>query len=329
MTPFEVLVFAVSLGSSLGLFLYFIFRSCINALKLSEHKKLTPFIYVLSPLFGLDLVLVLYYGISTIALTFVVGCILSVLVAFLVGLSFYLSFLIFCQCLSSSAQHIFALCLSTLITSGTAVGIFFVIKPHIPVKPQSLSLESSGAAVLGGLIVFGGVGIFAYLCDKIYRHTKKGKSNPNMPSPQLPTKVFENFQKDIEEVGFMIVAPEKQQSFEVLDPTPTFEEKTRGPGYSLEEIQIGQVGDKRITLTVEDPTVGSVYNFELLLSPQVFKSENGYQRFKSAALAKCLNYNININDLEFRRYDGRRIQTDLNFWEDLSNEEMFLALVKS
>jgi len=34
-------------------------------------------------------------------------------------------------------------------------------------------------------------------------------------------------------------------------------------------------------------------------------------------------------DLEFRRPDGRDIQTNSKFWEDLDDEEMILATAKT
>jgi len=257
MTPFEVLVFAVSLGSSLGLFLYFVLRSCIHKFTLHEHKKL---IYILSPLFGLDLVLVLYYGISTIALNFIVGCIIAGLVGCLVGLAFYLCLVIFCRCLSLSPKHILALILSLVTTLGTGAGIFFVIKPHIPDNPEGLGVESGGAAILGGLMVFGAVGILAYLGDKIYRFTKRvpSKEQQQQRRQQPPlTPTVEDFQKQVEEGGFMLVTPTEKPSFEIAESTPIFEAKS--PNYSLEESQLGRVGDKKIILTVEDQGLGNVY----------------------------------------------------------------------
>jgi len=143
------------------------------------------------------------------------------------------------------------------------------------------------------------------------------------------TATLEDFQKEIEKAGFAIVTPEARDSFQILDPTPVFEEKIRSLGYSVDESQLGLVGDKKITITVEDPHLGSVYNFTLYLSPQTFQNDSGYQEFKSAAITKCLNYNVNIIDLEFRRLDGRQIQISTNFWEDLSDDEMFLAIAKA
>jgi len=173
MTPFEVLVFAVALGSTLGLFLYFLLRSCIGTFELYEHKKWIILIYTISPLFGLDLVLVLYYGISSMALTLVVGCVMGVLVALLVGLVVYLSLVVICPCLPLAQQHLVGLVSSLFITPLIATAVVLIIKPHIPVTPQQLSLESGGAAILGGLMVFSGVGALTYLGDLYYRHKKE------------------------------------------------------------------------------------------------------------------------------------------------------------
>jgi len=198
-----------------------------------------------------------------------------------------------------------------------------MIKPHIPAVPQSLSVETGGAAILGGLMVFSGVGSLAYLGDMYYKH-KKEKRDVKTKAP--PKSMFEDWEKAIEKEGFEIVPPDRGASF-MMDSPDVLEDEKRTAARSVADSHIWQEGEKRVTLTVEDPNLGSVYNFTLYLSAQSHQS-NGYQNFKLAGVRRCLTYNPDIIDLEFRRPNGREVQTGANFWNELGEDEMFLATAK-
>jgi len=333
MTPFEVLVFAVAFGSNLGLFLYFLLRSCIDALELYEHKKWIVLIYSMAPLFGIDLILSLYYGISSMALTIIVEIVISVLVGLLVGLVVYLCLIIICPCLPHAQQRIIALISSFLMMGLTAVGVALLIHPHVPDIPQQLSVESGGAAILGGLLVFSGVGVLVYLVDKYYRFKKKKREKRTRAAPK---SMFDEWKTDIETNGFDVTAPsytevpssERGISFAV--ESRSLEELKRTGAPSVVDSHIRQEGEKKITLTVEDPGTHNTYNFALYLSPQNYQNENGFEAFKLASVRRCLTANPDIYDLDLvRRLDGRELQTmGIKFWEDLADDETLIATAK-
>jgi len=83
---------------------------------------------------------------------------------------------------------------------------------------------------------------------------------------------------------------------------------------------------KKVTLTVEDSQLGSVYNFTLFLSSQIYHDENGFENFKLTAIRRCLTYNPAITTLEFRRADGNKLITNgKKFWDNLQVDDMLIA----
>jgi len=249
---------------------------------------------------------------------------ISILVACLVGLVLYLSLVIICPCLPSEQQNFLASILSLFFSLLIACGVYFIIRPHIPATPQSLSLEASGAAVLGGLMVFSGVGVVAYLGDKIYRYKKRRKDALTKAPPK--SNFDEDWKKELEKSGFSIITPEERTSFR-MGPQVFGEEKEKqtssGSNIVMEE---KKTEEKKITLTVEDSQLGSVYNFTLTLSSQNYSDDNGFENFKSTAFRRCLTYNPDIITLDFRRADGSKIITDgKNFWDNVQVDDMLIA----
>jgi len=321
MSPFDALVLAVALGTTVSLSLYFLFRGCIESLELYEHKIWVGLIYSLSPLIGITLILTLYYGIISAALTSAVGYVLAIFVALLVGILSYLILVVICPCLPAVQQNILALVVSIILTPLSAAGIVLLIKPHIPLLSTQLSLESSGAAILGGLMVFSGVGAISYLGDMYYRY-KKEKKDAKRREP--PKSNVETWEKDIEKHGFEILHPDQGNSF-FIDRS---EKDEKSPVISPVSVDnhIREAGEKKVTLTVEDS--GMVYNFALYLTLQEYQEVGSFEAFKLAGIRRCLTYNPDIYDLEIRRVDGSAVDGS-NFWDKLGDDEMFLAIAKS
>jgi len=141
--------------------------------------------------------------------------------------------------------------------------------------------------------------------------------------------MFDEWKNDIEKGGFEIAAPSYTEVSSSEQAGSFAEDGKRSAATSVADSHLRQEGEKKITLTVEDPSLGTVYNFVLYLSPQNYQDDSSYENFKLTSVRRCLSYNPDIFDLELRRANGRELQSGTKFWEDLGDDEICIATAKA
>jgi len=144
--------------------------------------------------------------------------------------------------------------------------------------------------------------------------------------------MFEEWKADIETAGFEVNSPSytevpsSDRGISFAMDSRSLEDGKRSGAPSVVDSHVRQEGEKKVTLTIVDPSNNQTYYVTLYLSSQNYQTENGFENFKLAGTRRCLTYNPDIYDLDLvRRPDGREIQTSgLKFWEDLGDDETLL-----
>jgi len=322
MSPQGALVLAVAIGTLFSLFSALLFRECIGHLEMQDRRAWIILLYFTSPLEGAIILLSIYFGIDSAALSEAAAAFIALLIGMLVCVEIFLIFLVLnSPCFPTLGKKlIFTFALALICGPLIAIGIFFLIKPHIPDHARVMTVEEAGAAVLAGLVCFSGVTFIVYLIDQYFqwRKSKRAQKRSNATVGELDNWDDMSEKSPIEPIPL----PSRDGQ-----PSPVV--RDYGSGDVLILGLPPKDGEKRITVTVEEES-GLVYNFTFEMSLSDCEKTSVYQTLKTFILRRSYELNPDINlTLLKKASTGETLEDTKDLWDNIAVEEEIIATAVS